>query len=286
MGFFNSSSLKYILSKYINSWGRTVGRANFPCTETLVGWTPIVSTNTLGGKVNFEHGTKLAKYQDRLFNALKEGRNITFNQEHIERLEGNLWIRMAEDIAPSNLVVRQLCLIDILNSTPKNRQKIIKQLNLLAPGQRMIWAEGYSYWEYTRGILMLWKEKFELNRASVVSYIINTIDDNFVESSYLRDGKIYPAPFGDLRDIPLREELQNNHTTTHFRGTFLIKDRDKYKITPYILGGNTHTPAKKRVVKIQNGYPNGFMFYKGYDKKYRSRTEEWKDIIFRLGSKI
>lgn len=237
--------------------------------------------------MNFEHGTELAKYQDSLFVKLTNGfQELIFNREHLRRLEGNLWVRMAEKSSPNNLVVRHLCLTDILNARPENQERIERLLGKLAPSPK-IWAEGYSYWEYTRGILKYWVDNFkDTYRVARVKCAMRDIDANFALTSYMRDGKKYPAPFGDLRDVPLRHELQGDEQEPQFRGEFLTKHGDRYFIKPYLLGGNTHTPARNEVFAIVGGRPAGFHFYTGYDKKYQSAKREWADIGWRFVRKL
>jgi len=234
--------------------------------------------------MNFESGTPLARFQDDLLTRIKNHENIIFDKNIISRLEDNMWVKSAEKLAPNNLVIRQYCLIDILTTQPRNAQKIELLIQKLAPQGYCgrLWAEGYSYWEYTKQAIDLWIENVK-HLHGLNCYLID-IDRGFQETSYEREGIRYPAPFGDVRDEPLRPELQYRNTQQVFiwSGRFLKKSYDRYWISPYLLGGNTHTPSKESSVVIKDGRPVNFKFYTGYDNKFTSRKSEAINIGTRI----
>jgi hypothetical protein len=237
--------------------------------------------------MNFESGTKLAQFQDNLIEKLKQFENILFDEQILARLEGNMWVKSSKILAPSNLVIRQLCLIDILNEKPDNIIDICKLMSKLSPYHRgcKLWAEGYSYWEYTREILDIYSNKFkESYSVWKLKMDIETIDVSFIQTAYKKLNVLYPAPFGDLRKQPLAQRLQvrRDRPEDMVSGKFLKKAYNKYWINPYYCGGNTHTPSKNEIIEIKDGEAQGFKFYEGYDKKFSSRSEE----MLNVGSRI
>ena len=42
---------------------------------------------------------------------------------------------------------------------------------------------------------------------------------------------------------------------------------------------NTHIPKDNYTVKVVNGIPEGFIFYTGYNNKYKNKAEEIKDLM-------
>lgn len=229
--------------------------------------------------MNFEQGTPLAKRQDRVFDKLKIAAGIS--GKDYSMLKGNLWVRTAERLAPSNLVIRHLVLLDLLEEQSKNYFKIRKLLSILAPD---VWAEGYSYWRYTRPFLKYYEDEFDIS-----FFRIRQIEGAFISSSYVgKDGKLWPAPFGDLRKEPLDEitlqwatnsSVYHYHTEEDIKLHFLYKGNDIYILWPYILGFNTHSVTKKNRVEIFSGIPQGFKWYTGYPDKYSSKKEELKDTF-------
>ena len=241
--------------------------------------------------VNLMSGTKLAIFQDQCLSAIRGGYTIT--SDKLNLLTGNLWCKFASFFAPSNLVIRQACIIDLTLGRPYHAEKLIDWINKLSysPGPEVgprIWAEGYSYWEYTIEALSLWLDRFD---GSVwekeITSLYNKIDKGFVLTSYLRDGRWYPAPFGDVRDEPLSLRLDTRHEmkpvsiqTKYFKLNFDVMDRVRYEIIAKPVGLNAHVPCDNYQLSISpNGIPAGFKFYEGFDKKYKSTLDIWKDTL-------
>jgi hypothetical protein len=53
----------------------------------------------------------------------------------------------------------------------------------------------------------------------------------------------------------------------------------RYAVFGSAVGLNTHVPVDTATVVVVNGRPVGFEFYTDHDEKYRSRKEEWLDIL-------
>ncbi|MBE3085373.1 MAG: hypothetical protein IMZ64_04035 [Bacteroidetes bacterium] len=198
-------------------------------------------------------------------------------------MEQNLWVAAASRLAPGNLVVRQWALIDLLKGEPNNRDRIYNMMNILSykqPGILRIFGEGYSYFNYTMDIVGEWVEKFNV---IMVKNLVNMIEQGFISTSYIRKGVWYPAPFGDLRDIPLNPDLQISHDITNRVLSNVCcnscEGRLWYTITGKPIGLNTHISKNDSIVSIKNGIPTTFKFYEGYDKKYKNSWEEFKDTF-------
>ena len=227
----------------------------------------------------FGNTTELAKIQDALIIQYKSG-NKTISKQQMDDLKNNPWITLAARIAPNNLVIRQYCLIDLFSAKAENTINIYKLLYKLSYGSK-IWAEGYSYWLYVRDVLDLWT--FTFNNSDVVQ-LISDVDLGFFQTSYLRNQKWYPAPFGDLRDICLLESLQIEHEIKlQTIGNVTLKRDDSgnllYEIIGKPIGLNTHIPKDNYSISMTGGIPKGFKFYNGYDKKYLNVAEEWADTF-------
>lgn len=223
--------------------------------------------------MNVEQGTPLAVRQDKVFKLIQEGKAVSKND--MKMLKENLWVKTAEILAPSNLVVRHYCLLNLLNLETNNHKQIIQLVNKIAPD---LWAEGYSYWKYTKPFLVAYGDQ---NISWVESWVeskVSDIDNWFYGTTYKdNSGKLHPAPFGDLRKETIKKKSIILESKT--KGKFLVKNDNKYVIKPYMLGFNTHCPSKKQVITIENGEPVGFKFYNGYDKKYKSKKAERRDTF-------
>lgn len=222
--------------------------------------------------MNFECGTSLAVFQDRLFDQYTKRLDLTISQQDYIRLNTNLWVAIASKIAPNNLVIRHRCLQGIFNGNRNCLDEIINLFNILAPG---LFVEGYSYWVYTKYILQAWAELYHTPLINKIKFV----DLNFSSTSYIKDGKKYPAPFGDLRLQPLEDHLQDDTIITDCAITPIIKRGSSYQIRAYPLGGNLHVPIKDEVIVIEEGIPQGFKFYEGYDKKYKNAFFEIIDLL-------
>lgn len=193
---------------------------------------------------------------------------------------------MAHILAPSNLVIRQFCLIDIIRGSPDHYRDIVDLVKLLSDDGK-IWLEGYSYWIYTFNCLDIWINLFAGQvDISDLLFLIEDIKAGFVKTAYINGNVWYPAPFGDLRKIPLTDDLQNkclrkieNEVVNHSIVT-MYKDGTlvHYTIQGKPIGLNAHIPKELFYVEVRNGEAN-FKFYNGYENKYKNKYEEIKDIF-------
>ena len=238
------------------------------------------------GFTNWSYTTNLASDQQTKTSLYRENKGIS-NFE-LCKMKSDPWILAAEKVAPNNLVIRQFALIDIFNNFPTNKSRIQTLLDTLSykstVDQYRIWAEGYSYWEYTKIILNDWIAKFALvTDMTYINSVVSKIDQGFVITAYLRGTVWYPAPFGDLRDEPLNSSLQQAHTISSITiaNVTLTKSGNSisYSITGRPIGLNTHIPVNSYISTIINEVPNNFKFYTGYSAKYKSLSEELADTF-------
>lgn len=222
--------------------------------------------------MNFEHGSSLANFQDELFARYDSGAEI--HSVEIHRLESNSWVSLAYFLAPNNMVARQYCLLDLLGNNPKNEKKIMSLVNKIGPDH--VWLEGYSYWLYTKPFLEKYHERFG---TAEIRDFIKDIDANFVKTAYLRDDKLYPAPYGDLRDVPLEDSLQHEIPSLKASVGIITKNDNAYIIKASPLGFNMHTSEKAAEIKIVDGKPENFVFYEGYNQKYQNFFLELFDML-------
>lgn len=236
---------------------------------------------------NFKTGTALAVQQDQYIQKYLAGEKLS--PKEISDMEQNLWVATASILAPGNLVIRQWALIDLFKGSAQHVNAIFKMMDTLTykeKGNYRLWAEGYGYFGYTRDVLDLWVTKFEyIEDLSAIINIIDKVNQGSIATSYLRNGIWYPAPYGDLRDIPLKPDLQIPHEmkTVAISNVVLnyaaTDDLVWYSIKGRPIGCNTHIPKDNAIIKIQKGIPVGFKFYEGYDKKYKNSWEEYKDTF-------
>jgi hypothetical protein len=234
-------------------------------------------------------GYELAAWQDTLLARYRRGDSLPLADR--AALRGNAWVATAKHLAPSNLILRQWALTDLFSKTPENAARILEMADLLAPdsgghGGRM-WAEGYSYWLYTREVLAPWAETFRREEAGKqVRALINAVDSCFTMTAYSRNGILYPAPFGDLRDKPLADSGVFLHAarpvaahSCAFVTVTPVSEGYDYRIAAQPVGLNTHIPADTQVVAVRQGVPAGFGFYQGYHKKYPDAAAERGDMM-------
>jgi hypothetical protein len=235
---------------------------------------------------NFEYGSSLANFQDDKFKDYKANKSLTEEEEI--RFENNLWVKTAAaGAAPGNLPIRHYCLIDLFKGKAKNKRIIEKQLEKVGDE---IWREGYSYWLFTKPMLVEYWKKF-----GEFGFFIKNMNKKFEETAYMgADGKLYPAPFGDLRYVPLEMESQSAKPVSANTEVYPIiiriiePDTTEYLVQKCPLGFNTHVPDKVQTVRVfDNGsvyvYDNGvylpFKWYEGYDKKYKDKEAEFNDTF-------
>jgi len=228
----------------------------------------------------------LVNTQDSLLAMYKSGFPISLGVA--DTLDQNQWVKTARDIAPSNIAIRQYCLIDLIRNEPSHYDEILRQVRMLSyKGE--IWAEGYSYWEYTYTFLDTWIGKFML-RVDIGELIVlvDNIKTGFVETAYMRDSLCYPAPFGDLRNVPLVNDLQERCIFANRDSIIVLSIVTREENKNYILyiirgkpvGLNTHVPVDSFYVEVRDGMHN-FKWYTGYSQKYKDDMEELMDVLDR-----
>jgi hypothetical protein len=224
-------------------------------------------------------------------------------EEELRELRNNQWVATAKYLAPSNLVLRQWGLIDLFSGTPAHAAKILILMGALTydpPGDEeagggRLWAEGYSYWMYTREVIALWADIFREEEAGMrVRAILAAVDSCFAVTAYDRNGVWYPVPFGDLRNDPLLEPARSLRDAMSrpepgscaFVTVAPLADGQEYVVAAKPVGLNTHVPIDTLRVQVRNGMPAEFEFYEGYDKKYPDPAGELEDILHpeRVGS--
>jgi hypothetical protein len=238
---------------------------------------------------NMKSGFALAVSQDSLLARYLRGANIS--REEVLALRGNQWVRVAKHVSPGNLVLRQWALIDLISGKPSHGGDILEMAHLLAPDSEehggRLWAEGYSYWLYTREVLAPWAETFrEEKSGKQLRALINAVDSCFTMTAYSRNGLLYPAPFGDVRDQPLADSGVFLHAarpvaahSCAFVTVTPVSGGYDYRIAARPVGLNTHVPADTQVVAVRGGVPEGFRFYDGYDRKYPDAGAERGDML-------
>ena len=233
-------------------------------------------------RYNIDNSTKLAREQSELLRAYLNKEPIL--EKEIQNLEKNVWVKAAQEMAPSNLVIRQLCLIDLFRNSPKH-DKEIRNLILCLSYDGKIWSEGYSYWLFTRQVLDVWRVRFDVEQ---IRELITSIDQGFMDTAYLRGKVWYPAPYGDVSNIPLSTPLQyiSNLTKEKPKSTSVANiklDISDTTIVYYVhalpIGMNVHIPKRDYAVEIVNGTPFGFIFYTGIHNKYSTEMSKWKDLM-------
>lgn len=241
----------------------------------------------------FMHGTELARFQDNLIKEIKKDRyeyvseeKLNQNKKTAEEMDRNLWIKLSNKIAPSNLVLRHYCIMDILNDSPDNFEKIYRLISLLSPcsSNGRLWLEGYSYWIFCKTILTEYVDHFSKKYKATISIplslIILEIDNCFQKTSYEMNGYLCPAPFGSVRIGPLEDHLQDKKMSVINITIYPVKKlQNKYVIRKSLLGFNSHIPDKNNEVIISNSCIHNFSFYHGFEEKYESKYEEIKDMI-------
>ena len=226
----------------------------------------------------------LAVEQDSLIKMY--GRGQTVSKDTIRALRINWWVLCSEKTAPNNLVIRQFCLIDLFSGKDRYGYRIQRLVDVISggPSPGRSWAEGYSYWKYSKEAIIPWLQKFPGSPAAgPISVMVRQIDSTFAATSYLRDGHRRPAPFGDLWDIPLDSAAQDvdmadsascRNMTVRKHFGFRV-----YYISPMPLGFNGHCEDAASTRTIENGIPLNFKYYQGYHEKYHTEKAEWIDLL-------
>jgi hypothetical protein len=235
-------------------------------------------------QLNFKTGYPLAEMQDRLLAGLAAGQPISARD--LQEMEANLWVDLAEELAPGNLVIRQFCLIDLARGTATREGRIWRQLNILGGlnGRReeQLWLEGYSYWLYTKAALVPYLARFPSPR---ITQFMQRTEEKFRLASYRRsDGRLYPVPMGDLWDGPLENHLQNPSgvpASVRFANVskYTLNGAVYYQVWSNPVGFNLHTPDETRSLRIYQDRPYAFagpawVYYQGYAAKYPRPQDE------------
>lgn len=228
--------------------------------------------------LTLEYGTKLAQHQDRLMDAYVKNEPID-SAAQLDSLTKNAWYVAAVPTTPGNLVIRQWCLIDLLRGEASHSEHVARQMDLLSKGETgRTWAEGYSYWLYTKRFIIAWSDRFDLESPK---RICDQIDRGFCLTAYERDGVWYPAPFADVRNEPLeiQEDCGNGDSGLVAMVQYIRTDSGvTYTVYGRPLGLNLHVEIDTVTRKVVAGFPQGFKFYEGYDKKYASPEQEFEDL--------
>jgi len=234
----------------------------------------------------FETGSELASFQDKKFDDFQFNNGIT-NKEKV-RLERNLWVWTATDMAPGNLVIRQLCLIDLFNGKTVNYNLIMEQLDKV--GGVGLFLEGYSYWIYTKPFLVKYYEVF---KSPGLKIYVDQMDKKFLTTAYVLHGGIpRPAPFGDIADITLEYDVLALENIADNAEVFPVTKKTEgdtvtYTIEACAVGLNAHIPKKADTVVISGGvvYKSSgkmltpYEWYPGWEGKYNSRWDELMDVF-------
>ena len=227
---------------------------------------------------NFISGTTLAEMQDTLMSKHINRQNVL--EKEIKALENNLLVRIAEYIAPCNLVIRQYALIDVLRDSETYESQYECHITslLLKIAADGVYAEGYSYWLYTKEFLKRFLEIYENHEIEAA---INIIDRSFLFTAYTgADGHLWPAPFGDLREQPIEIDIQyvGWNVKDEVKIGIIEKMGARYTVSKRLLGFNLHCPSKKTVFYIVDGKPAHFQWYSGYKDKFPTFWSEIKEM--------
>ena len=219
----------------------------------------------------------LADFQQGLYDKIVKG--IPFSDSDKKRLNGvnaeNVWINTASSIAPNNLVIRQYVIQDHHDFCSERCLQIVRMLRLLTrctdQSAPMLLLESYSYWKYMKPFLVVYANKFARDdvRGLSIKSFTQRIDEGFQATAYLRGDVLYPAPFGDLRDEPLEDCLQDRSKVQSSVNIFPVtKLGNHYEIEGCAVGLNGHIQTKNSEAMIVDGVPMPFKWYNGYESKY------------------
>jgi hypothetical protein len=252
--------------------------------------------------------TAIAVLQENYEAIYKQNKTITLEQ--LSDLKKYIWVILAGKLSPSNLVIRHWCLIDLFSNSPDHAKKIYKMVNLLSykkdDNDMRIWAEGGYYFWYTMVILQLWLDKFPTTIAlselkttpslscTTVYYIqqitqlLDKIRKGIVETAYLRNGEWYFAPFGDVRDYPITNDIGIDLSNIQQQPDVNIAVLTRTNVAPNMIGYklqarpvrmNLHIPKDNYNLSVIDGVPINFIFYTGFSNKYKNKWAEICDML-------
>lgn len=233
----------------------------------------------------YENDGALAQHQDSLLAQYQRGDSLP--KRDIRTLKINWWVKTAYKLAPGNLVIRQYCIIDVYENEASHKEEIQRLVNILSgeSGGYRSWAEGYSYWLYTKAALNPWLDKF---KDDSLLNMRKAIDLGFAITAWRQWGQWKPAPFGDLYDVPLDsmgQKLAYDSCMQYERiyvkniTRSVIDGYITYDIDPMPVGLNGHCEKSRGSYKIDDNKPQGFKYYTGYQEKFESRKAEWTDLL-------
>jgi hypothetical protein len=154
-----------------------------------------------------------------------------------------------------------------------------------------IWSESYAYWAGdTRPFLTEWIKAMRLSGLDLedLKATVSEINNNFRRTSYKRNGVSYPAPFGDVWDCPLEDDLQqpkDNENCFNVPGYPVRRVPPIIRISTKPIGFNMHTDTVEKTYDTTTGIPidmeteEPFKFYKGYEEKYPTKWSEIKAMF-------
>ena len=227
--------------------------------------------------MNFEWGGVLATRQDLSLS----GKGT---KADARAFRGNWVVPIASILAPCNLTVRHLCILDILDGHPNRCPGIIRQLRALTYGGDGLWAEGYSYWQYTRWALSTYADRFGLEK---LKEFIERQDADFMSTGYEVDGVVHPAPFGDLRAVSVIDGATVVNPALSIYPVTWFEGKMKVWIKSRGVGFNLHTAYEDVPYIIFKGRPYNmetgrfFEYYEGYKKKYPTCWSEVRALLKR-----
>jgi hypothetical protein len=174
----------------------------------------------------------------------------------------------------------------MLDNEPKRYCEIC-DMCLLLSNHTGLWAEGYSYWCYTKYILQLYCEHFFI--VGVLADFIQRQTAGFIKTAFVWNDRLYPAPFGDVWPGPMNEAFDPGQVRESVPPVLVYNDglgQGRRRITSRGIRFNLHTAYVRELYLILDGVPidtmsNPFKYYVGYDKKYPTRWCEVKAIMRR-----
>lgn len=242
--------------------------------------------------MNFLWDGKLYEVQQRVLDRVRL--MLPVSEEDRDLLRGNIPSRLAYFLAPSNLVVATLVLLDLIEGRNTRQAKILKTCQRccgINPARcawtvfevdwsRSLWLEGYSYWSVVVRYLRAYRGMFDCVWAAD---IMVEIEKNFQCLGFHMPGaNKFPPPIGDVYEGPMAP-WSDYDTRTRIGPVSM-----EWPGTPYDLlycvnadpvGFNLHTHRVRNQYGIINGVLKGFSWYTGYRNKYPTVWSELREIF-------
>ena len=246
--------------------------------------------------------TKIAILQDNAIdNKLSIMNNdTTFNYNDELTINQKLFLFVSRFINKSNLVIRHLTLQDIYNNNNVNEKNILKLVKVLSyyndtiPENPLIWAEGYSYYEYTKVPISIYLKSNMDSVKQQIRDMLDLIENGFMITSFYNSEEhlFYPLLLGDLRKEPLnyflQEKLKSKNTqikcdisiNPYINQYYGYNKSIVYKLKARPIGFNIHIPVKDSTIFIyENGKIANFEYYRGIEYKYKSSFSQLLDLM-------